>query len=438
MAKPGGSSGGDESNEADSGEDQPDESGEFRSSPEVRTALISGNTFPATAVQYAVVDGLAIFEGDVILGTVEEVERDTEQLRAVMSGELAAGVVITGDQFRWPNCRIPYTIDSGLSNQARVTEAIAHWEEKTHYQFVVRTTESDYVTFRAGSGCSSMVGRRGGQQFVNLGSGCSKGNVIHEIGHVVGMWHEQSREDRDAFVTIHWDKIQPGFEHNFNQRITDGDDVGPYDYGSVMHYPRNAFSVNGSDTITPVDPTAQIGQRVALSAGDIAAVNSLCPKVLKEIPKDVIKETPWDTRKEMIKDLHFDTKKEVITDTRKELIKERIKEVAFDPPWAKQVADRTGPLVRPSPPVQPGLVTQPGLRPGGALPFAVVTPHHAPAAGEPTQLEAVATNLDAQLQSLADQLAQVEATRELLQAQYDETARLLQQAMEAHYQASSP
>ena len=59
---------------------------------------------------------------------------------------------------------------------------------------------------------------------------------------------------------------------HFDQHITDGDDFGPYDYGSIMHYPRNAFSKNGQDTITPVQPNVQIGQRSGLSGGDVAGV----------------------------------------------------------------------------------------------------------------------------------------------------------------------
>ena len=48
---------------------------EFRSSPEVRTGFVKGNTFGYRPVRYSVINGEAIFEGDIVLGSVDEMER---------------------------------------------------------------------------------------------------------------------------------------------------------------------------------------------------------------------------------------------------------------------------------------------------------------------------------------------------------------------------
>jgi len=60
---------------------------------------------------------MAILEGDIVLGSVKEVERKTETRRQEMRGEIAHGVVISRAQFRWPNCVIHYTIESSLKRR---------------------------------------------------------------------------------------------------------------------------------------------------------------------------------------------------------------------------------------------------------------------------------------------------------------------------------
>ena len=62
------------------------------------------------------------------------------------------------------------------------------------------------------SRCCSYVGRRGGgPQAISIGKNCDKfGIVVHELGHVIGFWHEHTRPDRDRHVSIVRENIQPG------------------------------------------------------------------------------------------------------------------------------------------------------------------------------------------------------------------------------------
>lgn len=95
--------------------------------------------------------------------------------------------------------------------------------------------------------------------------------------HAIGFQHMQSATDRDEYVNIIWENIKPNSKDNFKKysRFEISQQGIPYDYMSIMHYSRTAFSKNGLSTIVPLDPFAQIGQRIRLSEGDIARVNAM-------------------------------------------------------------------------------------------------------------------------------------------------------------------
>ena len=253
----------------DTGLDLPAEM--FRTGDKVEETLIEmqklqlgGTRF--SEAKFTEIDGMAFFEGDIVLTeNAQEAREASDQGR---------GIGIVGERFRWPDGVVAYVTVEAL--RPTVQAAIDHWESRTPFRFVERTNEAAYISFEQQVGCWSSVGRQGTKQIISLGGGCGLGPAIHEIGHALGLWHEQSRSDRDDFIEVVMENVRAEARHNFDKHVQDGTDLGDYDFDSIMHYPAKAFTSNGQPTIRTKGGQA-IGQRNGLSAGDINAIKLMYP-----------------------------------------------------------------------------------------------------------------------------------------------------------------
>ncbi|KAG5833153.1 hypothetical protein ANANG_G00272820 [Anguilla anguilla] len=210
--------------------------------------------------------GMSLREGDIAHSTIR------------------SAITCPDNSCLWPksvdgNVYVAYIISPQYDSMDRMTieTGMQDISSGTCVKFVPRSHEADYLDIQPKGGCWSFLGVVGGAQPVSLETpGCMWAGVAsHELMHALGFVHEQSRSDRDRYVTILWDNILQDQVHNFKKYVTNNLNTA-YDYTSIMHYGRYAFSEDGDPTIVPKpDPFVQIGQRDGPSALDIQKINAL-------------------------------------------------------------------------------------------------------------------------------------------------------------------
>ncbi|XP_020902117.2 nematocyst expressed protein 6 [Exaiptasia diaphana] len=192
------------------------------------------------------------------------------------------------DKWLWPGGKVPYTFGKNLNDVGKriAKQAMQHWMDRTCVKFIERSNQKNYLEFTYDGGCKAQVGyRKEPKQLISIGSSdqssyspCTLGSTIHELGHSIGFFHEHTRPDRDKFVRVIESNVRKEAAFDFEKVSTAFLDSrgNDYDYGSIMHYSRyqgnNAY---GAVTLEPLVPNTDIGQRIALSQGDIDQTNKM-------------------------------------------------------------------------------------------------------------------------------------------------------------------
>ncbi|XP_063068690.1 hatching enzyme 1.2-like [Engraulis encrasicolus] len=174
---------------------------------------------------------------------------------------------------------VPYRLSDNYSYPQKklIKRAMGVFHKNTCIRFVPHTSQRDYIDIMSKPGCWSYIGRIGGRQTVSLNMrGCMSMSVTqHELNHALGFFHEHTRSDRDKYIKINWQYVVKSAVSQFGKRDTNNLDT-TYDYNSIMHYDRFAFTnTPGRETLTPIPKRVSVGPRAKLSKTDIERINKL-------------------------------------------------------------------------------------------------------------------------------------------------------------------
>jgi len=178
----------------------------------------------------------------------------------------AWSAAIVSPQFRWPAGEIPFVFSPKFSNPVHVRTAMDFWHQRLGTQ-IFRPKRSDdqhwlevdpepdmlrppcrseYAGFQRNEPIVRIYLRERSAS-VLIKDACSIENVIHELGHVLGLEHEHQRCDARVYMSfspfvagnVRADDIDGwirGQYETFSCLDPTVENFGPYDFLSLMHY----------------------------------------------------------------------------------------------------------------------------------------------------------------------------------------------------------
>ncbi|KAK6056308.1 astacin [Cooperia oncophora] len=202
-------------------------------------------------------------------------EGDILQLRNLKkNGTKVYNALYNNSDLKWiltdedGNIRIPYTITGPFkpTEEDAIAEAMKRIAKNTCIRFTERNDEKDYIDLvnKEGEGCYTNVGRIGGRSVVQLESSKNATcmmtpTVMHELMHVIGLWHEHQRYDRDEYIDVIFENIAKEYHDQFTKVSPSKATTYnvPYTYTSVMHYGQRAFAESNKISMRTKNPEFQ-------------------------------------------------------------------------------------------------------------------------------------------------------------------------------------
>ncbi|KAK3598881.1 hypothetical protein CHS0354_036184 [Potamilus streckersoni] len=210
------------------------------------------------------------------LETLKEIRKMTEQYqnevellkdrgpRETLGHERYKRTVLNITSQQWTKGIVPYKFHPSLTTSLRQAAewTMKLWSYWTNYRFYPwnSTIHSNFglghnttLYFVSGTGCSSYVGRViSGDQTVYC---CGMVACTHELGHVLGLHHEQNHYERDRVLRVNYNEIQPAYINNFGKvSPSKYANFGFYDFTSTMHYGLTIFTLRGQHVMLFLDP----------------------------------------------------------------------------------------------------------------------------------------------------------------------------------------
>ncbi|MBI1805869.1 MAG: hypothetical protein HYR76_02310 [Ignavibacteria bacterium] len=259
---------------------------------------------PTSPFQPDLTPGYVLIEGDIQI-PLAQYNAMFEAIKGA-KGEIRP-MATYGPATLWPNNTVPYdfvdTGNGGVSSANRTAAMNAMNNIAARAGVIFRPAlggDANRIRFQNSSFNNSPVGVQGGVQIINIANWGNSIVICHEVFHSLGFQHEQSRPDRNTYVTINSASVcgtgssgtcapatcqmcqnnqgnWVSCMYNFDI-VSQSNTYGPYDFDSFMHYGAFSFSCDGNATIMVNSPyTATIGQRNHFSYFDAITCRALYP-----------------------------------------------------------------------------------------------------------------------------------------------------------------